>query len=97
MSEELIEAKIAEAVHAHAVAYEANINVREAQMQEGLVKALKEALSDNSPDGWALLKRVPLICNDIRDIKRDMGWHKWLLLGITGGIGMIALKTLGGI
>jgi hypothetical protein len=97
MPDELKEAKLAEAAHAAAVAHEANANAREAQMQAGLVAALKEVLTDNSPNGWALLQRVPLICNDIRDIKKDMGWHKWLLLGITTGIGMIALKTLGGV
>lgn len=41
--------------------------------KEELVNALKEALTDNSPDGWALLKRVPLICNDIRLIKWALG------------------------
>lgn len=63
-----------------------------------LVSALKDALTDNSPNGWALLQRVPLICNDIRIIKTNLWWIMTLGgtigLGIMAGIGDIALHTL---
>lgn len=60
------------------------------------VAALKEVLSDAETDGSPLLiKRIPFICNDIRDIKSDMRWIKWIGSGIVGGIGLIALKYFG--
>ena len=56
---------------------------------ENLAKVLREALTHDAPDHPALVARIPLICNDIRDIKNSMQWHRWLLLGIVGGIGAI--------
>lgn len=69
--------------------------MEETENHEALVKALKEALTDNSPNGWALLNRVPLICNDIRDIKNDMRWMKYLGGGFVLAAGLLALKALG--
>ena len=58
-----------------------------------LVSALKKALTDNSDNGWALLQRVPLICNDIREVKGDLKWIRetmWkFLIAILGGVGLI--------
>jgi hypothetical protein len=69
---------------------------RNVQDHLGLVQALKDALQDDSPNGWALLQRVPLICNDIREIKNNIRWMTWIGSGIVIGVGMIALKALGG-
>lgn len=67
------------------------------EQHDQLVAALKEVLSDAETDGSPLLiKRIPFICQDIRSIKGDLTWIKWLGGGIVGGIGLIALKTLGG-
>lgn len=60
-----------------------------------LVRALKEALITDPETSPLLIKRIPFICQDIREIKTNMGWHRWLLLGIAGGIGLLALKSLG--
>jgi len=60
-----------------------------------MVEALKKALNDENPQTPLLVKRIPFICQDIRDIKSNMQWHRWLLVGIAGGIGLLALKQLG--
>jgi len=63
---------------------------------EKMVQALREVLTEGEQSEKAMLiKRIPFICNDIRDINVNLWWHRWLLLGIAGGIGLLALKTLG--
>ncbi len=41
-----------------------------------------------------LIKRIPIICLDIMQIKGDMKWIKWLVMGIAGGIGLLAIAFL---
>lgn len=50
---------------------------------------------DGTGNRAILVKRIPIICQDILSIKADMRWIKWLVMGIAGGIGVLALKTLG--
>lgn len=67
------------------------------------VHAMREVLTQGDEGTKALLiQKIPLLCtdmltmkNDIRDIKSDNKWQKWLLMGICGGIGLLALKMLG--
>lgn len=70
----LMESHNAEAIQAGAVAEEA----KQKAFHVSIVTALKEVLDDNSGDGSRpiLIKRIPLICNDIRDIKADLRWMK---------------------
>ena len=62
---------------------------------EKLVSALKEVLRDNSADAPLLIKRIPFICNDIKDIRNDMRWMKYLGGGFVAAAGLLALKALG--
>ncbi len=82
MTDPLVESKIEEAAHAAAVAHEATSNARGAQMHTAFVSALREVLTDDSPNGWLLLQRVPIICNDIK-------WIKRAVMAIFAGIGML--------
>lgn len=63
--------------------------------REQLAAVLKEVLFDSSPNGWALLQRVPLICNDIRSIRNDLKWMKYLGGGFLAVAGLLAAKSLG--
>ncbi len=47
-----------------------------------LVAALKEVIYDSDPNGIILIKRIPLICNDIR-------WIKNATLGLYAVLGVI--------
>jgi hypothetical protein len=91
----LAQAKIAESANAAAVSNEATLNAQTAQMEATFVSALTKVLTDETPHGWLLLQRVPIMCNDIRDIKSDLMWIKRIGGGIVLGIGLLALKALG--
>jgi len=65
------------------------------ETHKALVVALREALHDDTEEGSILIKRIPVICNDIRDIKNDMRWMKWIGMGFVGTAGLLALKSLG--
>jgi len=87
----LAESKTAEAAHAAAFAKQADIEA----LHSGLVQAIKEAFTDDDPINRPLLiRRIPAICNDIRDIKADMKWIKWLVVGMTTGIGSIVVAVI---
>lgn len=69
------------------------------QMAEAFRKVLSEG--EGGGDGMngenrraILIKRIPIICNDILTIKNNLKWITWMLMGITGGIGYIALQVL---
>ncbi len=47
-----------------------------------LVAALKEVIYDTTPDGIVLIKRIPLICNDI-------WWIKQGIMGLYGVLGVV--------
>jgi hypothetical protein len=89
----LIESKQAEAAHAAAIAKEAEHRVLEV-MQDKLVEALKQALTYPGEDRPALVARIPVICNDVRDIKNDLGWIKKALIGIIASIGSILVAVV---
>ena len=85
----LAESLSAEAVQAHAVAQEAVEKAREAQMESVMERVLVKVLSD--PDeSPILIKRIPFICIDIRDIKNTLWWQS----RIASVIGAIALALL---
>ena len=54
-----------------------------------LVAALKEVINDANPDGIVLIKRIPLICQDIATIKTNIEWLKWLIGAVF--LGMLAV------
>lgn len=44
-----------------------------------------------------LIKRIPIICNDVMSIKNDLRWMKWIGSGFVGAAGILAMKALGAI
>ncbi len=63
-------------------------------LQPTLIESLKEALIYPGNDRPALVARIPVICNDIREIRRDIWWVKWLVMGMVGGIGAIFISIV---
>ncbi len=37
-----------------------------------LVSAFREALKDDDPNAWLLVRRIPVICQDVREIKNTL-------------------------
>lgn len=65
------------------------------QMADAFRKVLSEGEGMEGENRRAILiKRIPIICNDILSIKTNLKWITWMLMGITGGIGYIALQVL---
>lgn len=74
-----------------------------------LVAALKEALAADTVDAPLLIKRIPFICEDIKQIKEDnaeqmnttndiandLRWVKYIGGGFVAAAGLLALKSLG--
>lgn len=38
--------------------------------------------------------KIPLICNKIIKIQSDLAWLKYLVLGLTGGVGYIVIELI---
>lgn len=58
------------------------------QIAEAFRKVLGEGEYPND-QRVVLIKRIPIICQDILNIKSDINWIKWLTLGLVGGVGAI--------
>lgn len=100
MTDPLVDAKIAEAAHAAAIAHEANANAREVQMYDVMFKAFHDIVTGGDEDNKILLlQRVPVLCKDVAIIKNNIWWIMTIGGGIGGtillGIGYLALKGLG--
>lgn len=63
--------------------------------EERFIKSLQKALTYEGDDRPALVARIPVICSDIRDIKSDLRWMKYLGGAILSGVALLALKSLG--
>lgn len=66
---------------------------------EHIAAAFRKVLSEGEgEDGDVrraiLIKRIPIICNDILTIKADLKWIKWLVMGVCGGIGILVVTFL---
>ena len=55
---------------------------------EKMAAAFRKVLSEGSGEGERaiLIKRIPIICNDIIEIKTDIRWVKWLSMAVAGAI-----------
>lgn len=103
MSDPLLDSHIAEAANAAAVHTEAVAKASEVAMHSVVTAALKEVLTQGDEGTKRLLiQKIPLLCtdvmtikSDILKIKNDISWMRWLVMGIAGGIGLLALKALG--
>lgn len=64
-----------------------------------MAEAFRKVLSEGAPEGEAqraiLIKRIPIICNDIIEIKSKLQVLVWLACGLLTGVGLLALKQLG--
>lgn len=88
----LQESHNAEAVNAIAVAEEAKQKAFHTQ----LVGALREVLVDDDSDSLPMrLKRIPFICTDIKDIKSDLRWMKWVAIAGVSLFGAVGLPVCG--
>lgn len=85
----LAESLSAEAAQAAAIHAESIEKARAAQMHSIFTSVLKEVLTDEGGSPL-LVKRIPFICNDIRDIKNTLWWQS----RIASVIGAIALALL---
>lgn len=62
---------------------------------EQLASAFRKVLGeDESGNRAILIKRIPIICNDVMQIKADLQWIKWLVMGVVGGIGILVITFL---
>lgn len=65
---------------------------------ELMANAFRRVLSEGGPENEGeraiLIKRIPIICNDVIEIKLDIKWIKWLVMSMTGGVGTMLILIL---
>jgi hypothetical protein len=61
------------------------------QMAEAFRKVLGEGTEG---DRAILIKRIPIICNDILEIKADMRWVKWISMGLAAMLVSFTLASI---
>lgn len=105
----LAESHNAEATNAVAIAEQAKQKASEAQMSDTINKALETFFETRKSDRFIDINRIPFICDDIRQIKkdnstqtdkvndigRDLRWMKYIGGGFVTAAGLLALKSLG--
>ncbi len=59
-----------------------------------MAEAFRKVLSEGPNEGerTILIKRIPIICNDIIEIKSDMRWVKWISMGLAGTVVLSAIS-----
>ncbi len=59
---------------------------------EKVAEAFRRVIGEDGEGNRAvLIKRIPIICQDIMQIKTDMSWIKWLVMGMVGGMGALVI------
>lgn len=62
---------------------------------EQMAEAFRRVLGEDETGNRAILvKRIPIICQDILQIKADMTWIKYLVMGVAGCIGTLAMAYI---
>ncbi len=64
------------------------------KMAAAFRRVLSEGLPGDESNRTILIKRIPIICNDILQMKTDLRWIRWFVMGMAGGIGMVAIFLL---
>lgn len=68
------------------------------QLTEQMADAFRKVLSEGVPEGQAerliLIKRIPIICNDIIEIKTNIKWNTWLTTGMAAGVGTLLILIM---
>lgn len=64
------------------------------KMATAFRRVLSEGLPEEEGQRSILIKRIPIICADILQMKANLQWIKWLVVGITGGIGALIVMIL---
>jgi hypothetical protein len=66
------------------------------QIAEAFRMVLSEGEADTQERRAILIKRIPIICNDVMQIKNDLRWMKWIGSGFVTAAGLLAFKALTG-
>ena len=82
----------------------ATMQVHQQETLNIFTQAMRQVLTEGDEATKKLLiQKIPLLCTDIltmkgdiRDIRNDAKWQKWLLMGIVGGIGLLVISFLAG-
>jgi hypothetical protein len=98
----LAESLRTEVVQIAAVHEEAQAKARAADMHSVVTAALKEVLTQGDEGTKRLLiQKIPLLCtdvmtmkNDLRDIKNDGKWTKWIMSGFATFSVLVGLPLL---
>ena len=64
---------------------------------EQMANAFRSVLSEgqtSESQRIILIKRIPIICNDILEMKTNLKWILWLVMGVAGGIGALAVAYI---
>ena len=68
---------------------------------ENMAVAFRKVLSEGAPGGEAerviLIKRIPIVCNDIMVMKADIGTIKTIGMYLLLGVGSLFLTVIGAI
>ncbi len=63
-----------------------------------IADAFRKVLSEGVPEGQAerliLIKRIPIICNDIIEMKTNIRWNTQITTGIAAGVGTLLILVL---
>ncbi len=65
---------------------------------ELVAEAFRKVLSEGAPAGESeriiLIKRIPIICNDIIEIKTNIKWNTWITTGMACGVGTMLIMLV---
>lgn len=65
---------------------------------EIMAMAFRKVLSEGGPgtegERAILIKRIPIICNDIIEIKTNIKWNTRITMGMAGGVGTMLVLLL---
>lgn len=98
----LAESQGAEAINAVAIAAEAAQKANASQIEAALESAMERFFSRGVQEKRFIdVGRIPFICDDLSGIHTQIGdqgndirWIKWLVMGMAGGIGLVAITLL---
>jgi len=57
-------------------------------------RVLSEGENGSQSNRAILIKRIPIICNDILQMKSDLKWIRWMVMGGVAGICGLAVMLL---
>ncbi len=73
-----------------------NMNEHEVEVEK-IADAFRKVLGEDEHTNnqrAILIKRIPIICQDVLTIKADLRWIRWFIMGIAGGIGLLIIMVI---